>query len=1463
MPKLTRCFRSCLLAVVLLVVAGHPAPGHASRRAAVSPAPAAAIYYVAPAGSGNCLSWATACELQDALALAVSGDQVWAAQGVYYPDVGGGQTPDSRDATFTLKAGVQLYGGFAGTETSLGERDWQAHTAVLSGDVDGNDIVDASGVVTDTANMIGNNSYHVVTGASGITQTARLDGFTITGGKADGDYQTNPCNRGCGGGMLNHLSSPSVANMIFRGNWGRHGGGIGNDSSSPDLANVTFRDNFTPGAGGGMYNESSSPNLLNVVFVDNHADYGGGIYNYVSSSPNLVNVIFNGNQADWTGGGMVSGAASNPTLSNVAFSGNWAYYNGGGMVNFDNASALSNVVFSGNQAENRGGGIFNDSDAYLQVRNTILWGNTAQYGSQVNIYTYTQSSIVTFTHSTVQGLFDYGGWSVELGVDGGGNLDADPLFVRNPSPGADNTWGTPDDDYGDLRLQTASPAIDSGANALVLPDALDLDGDGDTSEPLPYDLDAQPRIVNGTLPVVDMGAYEAQISLIITRIKSHPVTPSSDGTPAFAFSGSGGIGALTYQCVMDEAGGGAWEDCASPITYTVPLADGQHTFQVKAIDSASNQGTPASFTWVVDTTPPVVQITGMPADPTAERAPLFTFTASEPVTFYCTLDQNPEETCTSPRSYTALVPGSHTFSVYGRDAAGLASLPATDTWTVEGVAYVYYVKPGGSGECASWPDACELQTALGKSVPGDQVWVAQGVYRPGATREATFTLKDGVALYGGFAGTETGLGQRDWQTHLTVLSGDIDANDVNTDGNSIAETWNDLRGGNAYHVVSGAPGAIQPLRLDGFTITAGMANGDWNAAQNRGGGMYNVTSRPVLANLTFSGNQANWGGGMYTNNSRLRLIHVAFLGNKADLGGGGMENDYSSPSLVEVTFHGNRAYYGGGGMSNRNSSNPSLVNVIFAGNINAGMSNAYTSSPSLYNVTFRSNQDGGMINDNHSSPSLVNVVFIGNESSYGGGMHNSLFSNPRLSNVTFVGNRSSYGGAMYNYIRSNPQVHNSILWGNVASVGSQVYNDNFDNYTRPTIPVFSFSTIQGAFSSGSWDTSLGTDGGGNLDADPRFVRNPSPGPDNTWGTADDDYGDLRLQTDSPAIDAGNNALAPPDALDLDGDGDTSEPLPYDMDVQPRFYDHPNPDTGSGTPPLVDLGAYEAHQPVTVQVDSHPLTLTHQVTATFTFSSPDGGQAYRCKIDAAAWESCASPRYYTLADGTHTFQVIAVDGQGVHSLPASYTWVIDTQAPAVQITGQPFKPSNDPDPAFTFHSPDGGQAYQCKIDSAAWESCASPKGYNLPEGEHTFQVKATDAAGNEGAPASFIWTIDLTAPAAPSIASPAEGEIIPFTAAGWNRPAFSGQAEPGATVAVYLSAPGAMHLAGALHLNVQPLCTATANPAGEWTCPSEQPLPPGANRVTAAATDAAGNTGQPCAERAFVVQQVVYLPLIRK
>jgi hypothetical protein len=216
-----------------------------------------------------------------------------------------------------------------------------------------------------------------------------------------------------------------------------------------------------------------------------------------------------------------------------------------------------------------------------------------------------------------------------------------------------------------------------------------------------------------------------------------------------------------------------------------------------------------------------------------------------------------------------------------------------------------------------------------------------------------------------------------------------------------------------------------------------------------------------------------------------------------------------------------------------------------------GMYN-YNSELTLTNCTFSGNSasegGGGMYNYYYSDPNIVNCTFSGNSAYDGGGMCNYDQSSPTVTNCTFIGNSADYGwgGGMSN-VGSSPNVTNCILWGNTAPAGAQIYNDGTSS------PTVGFSDVQGGWA-----------GTGNIDADPLFVD--ANGPDDIIGTEDDN---LRLSPGSPCIDKGNNASVPADTTDLDGDGNTTEQTPLDLDSRPRFVDG---DCNSTV--IVDMGAYE-------------------------------------------------------------------------------------------------------------------------------------------------------------------------------------------------------------------------------------------------------------------------------------------------
>ena len=420
---------------------------------------------------------------------------------------------------------------------------------------------------------------------------------------------------------------------------------------------------------------------------------------------------------------------------------------------------------------------------------------------------------------------------------------------------------------------------------------------------------------------------------------------------------------------------------------------------------------------------------------------------------------------------------------------------------------------------------------------------------------------------------------------------------------------------------------------------------DDNSAANYGGGMHNqYYGSPTLSAVTFTNNSASWDGGAISNynNCYPELTDCAFSGNWAPYGGGIRNADHSSPALTGVTFSGNSASDRGGGIYNHLSS-PTLTDVTFSGNSafnGGGMYSEYNSSPSLDTVTFddnRADAGGGMFFRDHCAPSIQNVTFTGNVgTSYGGGLHLGEESAGTLTNVVFDRNVGYRGGGLHSHL-SSPALTNASFSGNVAAGswsdprggaifivggGPTLQNCVLWGDTGPTDPEISVDP--GAGFSGSIDYSIvqgGWTGAGsnNLGAapedDPLFV--------------DPANGDLHLQADSPAIDAGTATGAP--AFDLDGvarpqDGDGDAAADFDMGayeyeyVAPSTVDvslaagwnlvagGPGTDFGSAifgwngsayfSPPAVEAWqGYWCKATTATTVDMHPVAGPHTITLT--------------------------------------------------------------------------------------------------------------------------------------------------------------------------------------------------------------------------------------------------------------------------
>jgi MYXO-CTERM domain-containing protein len=249
-------------------------------------------------------------------------------------------------------------------------------------------------------------------------------------------------------------------------------------------------------------------------------------------------------------------------------------------------------------------------------------------------------------------------------------------------------------------------------------------------------------------------------------------------------------------------------------------------------------------------------------------------------------------------------------------------------------------------------------------------------------------------------------------------------------------------------------------------------------------------------------------------------------------------------------------------------------------------------------------------------------------------------------------------------------------------------------------------------------------------------------------------------------------------------------------------------------------------PPDTTLTSKPPALTNATSATFAFTSNEAGATFECSLDGAAFTACTSPvNYSALGMGSHTFVVRAKDGSGQRDAsPPTHLWSIDSTAPDTTLTSVPPVLSNTTSASFVFASSESSVTFECSLDGVAFSPCTSPSTHaSLPEGAHTFQVRARDGAGNvDISPASHTWTVDTVAPAAPVLAAPARGATVTTAF-----PELSGTAEPGSTVSVSIdgSAVG----------------TAQADSAGNWLLTPPAPLGEGQHGISLSAKDKAGNT----------------------
>ena len=429
------------------------------------------ILYVDPdaTGNGSGLSWANAfASLRDALLAAISGDEIWVANGTYHPSA----TNDVTES-FTMLSGVAVYGGFEGLsgaqETSRGQRnpDPQTNGTILSGDI---------GVANDESD----NSYHVID-ASGVSGSI-LDGFTVR----DGNAWTSTVPHRYGGGLIAVEGTPSFANIIFESNQAfSHGGAAYLVDTAASFTNCVFRSNYagtSSGSGGAIWRSVDNSTFTDCSFVGNEANgNGGAIYatnafrngGFVNPDGSFVNTVISGNRALTSSGGGYYTNGSTDSFVNLLVTGNQAgdgsnLDTGGGFFIAGGTSdvEITHCVFSENAATSTGQAVYVNSGQGT-LRNCIVENHPD--GAAIELRT--ASETITLSQTLFNGNASNIAGSGTVNETGTVNGDPSPAFVTAPS-GQWTTVGVSGDTATLVDSGATFPTDGSLLGELVLADTL-------------------------------------------------------------------------------------------------------------------------------------------------------------------------------------------------------------------------------------------------------------------------------------------------------------------------------------------------------------------------------------------------------------------------------------------------------------------------------------------------------------------------------------------------------------------------------------------------------------------------------------------------------------------------------------------------------------------------------------------------------------------------------------------------------------------------------------------------------------------------------------------------------------------------------------------------------------------------------------------------------------------------------
>jgi CSLREA domain-containing protein len=926
-------------------------------------------------------------------------------------------------------------------------------------------IIDATNLKTSFASGFGDSAIDVKENAYFI-----LDGVTITGASV-GAVWINPNSTAEISNSLITNNEITVASAFYESN--QDGSGITNYGTLL-LKDSTISNNKAARFGGGIYNADTATAIINNTTISGNtaAQNAGGILNFGTATIN--NTTISNNSAEKSGGGISNGdgfsydTAGTITINNTTISGNSAKENGGGIFNGDGFSydtagiiTMNNTTISGNSARENGGGIFNQEKTYLN--NSTITNNTADLDSNNNgtgggIYNldddYNPGEVYT-KNTIIAGNFDTGIYNPDIyGPINGNNHN----LIGNIN-GASGTIGTgtdivkPNILLGLLQnnggtsqthaLLDGSPAINAGKNSLVPLDTKDLDGDGNTTETIPFDQRGTgfSRITNN---LVDIGAFEFQgIPSPIIKINNISILEGNSGTKTGTVTVN--LNAATDKTVTVDYTT-ANNNAIAGIDYTatsgqLSFAPGETTKTITVTVFGDNIAE-ANKSFFVNLSNPTNSL----IDPNAGQG-IVTITDDEPHPIILGGNSLPNPAITLTVNTTAdQNDGTATNGLSLRDAILIANADTTNDYIINLTGGTTYSLTAFSLIDTKGGDLDILGKVTIQSTGTQPATIdASGLTSTDRVFEVSKYLNlSNIVVKGGLT-TEDGGGIY-IRSNATALLFNTTVKD-----NSSSSYFSS--GGGIYN--DGVLALINSTVADNQVVDV----------DNRGGGIYN-SGQAILLGTTIKNNTAGSAGGIYSSGT-LTISNSTIYNNTASLGFGGGIYHWGTTSLINSTVSGNKADYGGG---------------IYASN---GILNIFNSTITQNAVDETYDGYVGGIDNSGASVNLKNSIVAGN---IGGSP--DLDGNINGNNNNLIGNLSGASGTVgtgTDIVNPNPKLgplqdngngifthallsgSPAINKGNNALVLTDVFDIDFDGNNSENIPFDNRGSGYTRISSGTVD----------------------------------------------------------------------------------------------------------------------------------------------------------------------------------------------------------------------------------------------------------------------------------------------------------------------------------------------------------------------------------------------------------